>query len=58
MDLGFQISLIKSSIEFTMHQLWHLQGMSAPREDILECLQQLRKYERELRAKEALVVIA
>lgn len=58
MDLGFQISLIKSSIEFTMRQLWHLQGISAPREDIRGCLQQLRKYERELRAKEALVAIA
>lgn len=54
-DLQYQIALIKSSIKFTTRQIWHLQGLSAPREAVRDCLLQLKKYQRELKAKEALV---
>jgi len=51
-ELQYQIMLIKSSIRFTMQQLWHLQGLPSAHEDVRGCLMQLKKYRRELKAKE------
>ena len=56
-ELQYQIMLIKSSIRFTMQQLWHLQGLQTAHEDVRGCLMQLRKYRRELKAKENMLAL-
>jgi len=51
-EIEFQIILIRSSIEFTTRLLWQLQGLSGHRDDVRDCLAQLKKYQRELKKKE------
>ena len=56
-ELQYQIMLIKSSIRFTMQQMWHLQGLPKAHEDVRGCILQLKKYRRELKAKENMLAM-